>query len=233
LAQRVFYSCTYLLYLYSAIFQGELAMGFVRAKHARSFHYIYSKKRSYLSIFLVTTLLSTYVSGSSLAIDSSNSPIQIPSICDPNLISQPVLVSPTPSASEVPTPSPSVAETPLAEPTPTPTPTSGEISIDYVAPELPAGESSAVIKTEEVIPKVVCPSPVTNLIASAQNSQVLLSWTPGVNAELNVVENISDFYIKILETNEVIKVTSDKTSALVSGLKNRKTYSFIVYAASE
>jgi subtilisin family serine protease len=187
---------------------------FVRAKRSPALHYIYSRKRSFLSLVVVTTLLSTSVINNSIAVDDLSAPLQVPGLCDPSVIAQPVFVSPTPS--QTPTPTESVVASP--------------------SPSLSDKEVNALVSQElaaEVIPKVVCPSAVTNLVATPQNNQVLVSWTPGLNAEVNVVENISNFYLKILETNEIIKVTGDKTSTLVSGLKNGVKYSFVVYAASE
>ena len=74
----------------------------MRAKHARTSDYIYSRKRSFLSLVVVTSLLSTSVIGSSAAVDNLGAPIQVPGLCDPSVISQPVFVSPTPTPSSSP-----------------------------------------------------------------------------------------------------------------------------------
>ena len=122
-------------------------MPFVRAKHARSSDYIYSKKRASLSIFVSTVLLVTTVSPASLAIDFNNSAVAIPALCDPSTL--PLPISPSPTVSISPTPQPEVSLTPESIPAPTPSegvePVAELISEDYVEPVIPAGESSATV----------------------------------------------------------------------------------------
>jgi hypothetical protein len=212
-------------------------MAFVRAKHARSFDYIYSKKRASLSIFVSTVLLVTTLSPASLALNANNSVVAIPALCDPTTL--PLPIPPSPEVSISPTPQPEVSATPENVPIPNPSegvePVAELISEDYVEPVIPAGESSATVSKSEpsTSPKVICPSPVTNVIARPQNTQLEISWSPGISSEPNTIENITDYYIKVLETSQVIKLTSDKTSTTISGLTNGTSYSIIVYATSE
>ena len=227
-------------------------MGFVRAKRARSSVYIYSKKRSFISILLVSTLISTSLGTGVSALENPDQGVQIPALCDPALIAQPVQVSPSPTPTptetlienpetspspspEILAPTPEPTPTPEVTPTPTPTPSPEFLTGDYVAPELPAAELSSVIKKSETQtdPKIICPSPVTNVIVKPQNTQLEISWIPGVSAEPNTTENINDYYVKVLETTQVIKVSADRTSTTISGLTNGTSYSIIVYAASE
>ena len=208
-----------------------------RAKHARSFDYIYSKKRASLSIFLSTILLTATISPASLALDTNTSSISIPALCDPSLLPPQTIVSPSPTVEVSPSPepevttspSPEVSPTPEENPIPSPEPTLSEPE----TPVIPAAELSSTVSTTENPPKVVCPSPVTNVFVRPQNTQLEISWTPGVSLEANTTENITDYYIKVLETSQVIKVSADKTSTTISGLTNGTSYSIIVYAASE
>jgi hypothetical protein len=183
----------------------DILMGLTQAKHARSFDYIYNKKRASLSIFLSTILLTAIISPVSLALDTNTSSISIPALCDPSLLPPQTIVSPSP-------------EPTLSEP---------ETQV------IPAAELSATVSTTENSPKVVCPSPVTNVFVRPQNTQLEISWTPGISSEANTVENITDYYIKVLDTAQVIKVSADRTSTTISGLTNGTSYSIIVYAASE
>jgi hypothetical protein len=217
--------------------QGEQVkiMKLKRAKHARSFDYIYNKKRASLSIFLSTILLTATISPASLALDTNNSSIAIPALCDPSLLPVQTIVSPSPTVEVTTSPSPEVSATPEVSPTPeeNPIPSPEPTLSDPETPVIPAAELSSTISTTENLPKVVCPSPVTNVFARPQNTQLEVSWTPGISAEPNTVENISNYYIKVLETAQVIKVSADRTSSIISGLTNGTSYSIIVYAASE
>jgi len=218
-----------------------------RAKKARCSFYIYSQKRAFLSFLLTGALVFTPLSFPANAVVENGSQNGIPPMCDQTLIPSPVVpsASPTPtpevSPSLEPSPTPESSITPSESPTPLPSP---EITTspapepetfltgDYVAPEIPATELAKTITTENNL-QIICPLPITNLIAKSQNNAIELSWNKGNNTQENTTENLTNFYVLVVETNQVIKLNADQLSTVISGLQNQQTYSFIVYAANE